>query len=172
MKNIKKAYSIIFLFVIVSCQSQERNYLTLAEFNNILIDGVKWQDIDNTKGDLSKMKILFGNNLNYKTADEPNSSIGFWDKGFYFDFEDLDESGEYQLINFSIDNSNSTISIKGISITLGDDFSKLGNIKINSYKDGTIGAIYILEGSDSDGLFIKCNPSTNKITEIEYILFN
>ena len=172
MKNIKYIHSIIILFTILSCNSQERNYLTLSEFNSITIDGVKWKDIDNTEGDLTKMRILFGNNLIHKTADEPSPSIGFWNNSFYFDFESGIDDSPYALVYFEIKNNSSTISIKGISITLGDNINKLGNIKINTYSDGTKGAIFILENSDSEGLFVKCNPTTNKITKIEYILFN
>ncbi len=172
MKNIKYIHSIIILFTILSCNSQERNYLTLSEFNNMTIDGVKWKDIDNTEGDLTKMRTLFGNNLNYKTADDPMPNIGFWNNGLSFNFESDVSDSPYTLVRFEIDNASSTISIKGISITLGDNINKLGNIKINTYRDGTKGAIFILENSDSEGLFVKCNPSTNRITEIEYILFN
>ena len=168
MKNIKYIHSIIILFTILSCNSQERNYLTLSEFNNITIDGVKWKDIDNTKGDLTKMKNLFGNNLIHKTADEPMPIISFWNNSFYFSFESVFGDSPYDLVRFKIKNNSSTISIKGISITLGDNINKLGNIKINIYSDGTKGAIFTLENSDRGDLLIECNPTTNRITKIEY----
>ncbi len=168
MKNIKYIHSIIILFTILSCNSQERNYLTLSEFNNITIDGVKWKDIFRSNGDTSKMKNLFGNNLIHKTADEPMPGIGFWNNGFYFYFESVFGDSPYALVYFEIKNNSSTISIKGISITLGDNINKLGNIKINTYSDGTKWAIFTLENSDRGNLLIECNPTTNRITEIEY----
>lgn len=174
MKNIKDFSVIIFLLITFSCMSQERNFLTQSEFNNILVDGVKWKDICETRGEINEMKTLFSNTITYKRTDDPDSSIGFWDsnKGFYFDFEDRSGNGNHELVYFSIDNTSSNITIKGMSIKLGDHISNLGNIKINTYSDGTKRVIFINENSESDGLFIKCSATTNEIIEIEYILFD
>lgn len=170
--NYKTYIIFAFLLSTISCVSQERNHLTLSEFHNILVDGVKWIDIYETKGDLTKMRTLFRESINYKTGNEPDPRISFWDKGYYFSFADLSGNGNYDLVRFSIDNNLSNITIKGKTITIGDDISSLGNIKLNTYNDGTKGAIFIAEGSDSSGLFIKYSSVTNKITEIEFIEFD
>ena len=171
MKNIIIFSTILFL-VTVSCKAQIKTYLTLTEYDNIQVDGVKWRDIGMIKGDLSKVKSLFNSEIKHETNNEPNPNIGFWDKGFYFGFEDRSGDGSYSLTDFWIDNNSSTITIKGNTFTVGDDKSKLGNIKPNTYPDGSKGYIFALKGTDSSGFFIKYNPSTNIITEIKFIDFD
>ncbi|MDA9316789.1 hypothetical protein N9Q58_02600 [Polaribacter sp.] len=161
----------MLFLVTISSLGQERTFLTETEFNNILVDGVKWIDIDETLGKVDGMKNLFGSSINYQIGIEPDPSIGFWDKGFYFDFQEGGD-GEYELFHFSIDDNLSSITIKGVTVTIGDSIHNLSGININSYQDGSSGVIFVENGSGSDGLFIKYNPSTFKITEIEYNLFD
>jgi len=164
----------------ISCKAQEINYLTKAEYDAIFIDGINWDAVRETKGDIVKMKALFGATLNFKTGTEPSLNVGFWDRGFDFEFEDRSDIGtNYSLVNIMIDNNQSNFTIKGITITIGDDISKLGLVKINIDKDGKKGIIFdSVEPSDS-AIFIEFDQITNKfnqvsniITSIEYVVFD
>ena len=178
MKNIYNIL-IILMLTTISCKAQEINYLTKAEYDAIFIDGINWDTVRETKGDVAKMKALFGATVNYKTGTEPSLSIGFWDKGFYFDFEDEGDNG-FGLVLIRIHNNQSNFTIKGITITIGDDISKLGLVKISTYKDGKKDIIFdSVEPSDS-AIFIEFDQITNKfnqvvsniITSIEYVVFD
>lgn len=171
----------VLMLTTLSCKAQEINYLTASEYDAIFIDGVNWDDIRETKGDVAKMKALFGATINYKTGTEPSLSIGFWDKGFYFDFEDRSDVGnDYSLVNISIDNNLSNFTILGKTITIGDDISKLGLVKINTDKDGKKGIIFDSIAPSDSGIFIEFDQITNKfnqvvsniITSIEYVVFD
>jgi len=181
MKNIYKI-SLFLLLISISCKAQEinYNYLTTIEYNAIFIDGVNWINIHETRGAIAKMKALFGSTLNYKTGTEPSLSIEFWDKGFYFYFEDSSDRGDnYGLNRISIDSNLSNFTIKGKTVTIGDDISKLGFVKISTYKDGTKGILFKSIEPDDTLIFIVFDQITNKfnqvsniITKIEYNAFD
>ena len=83
-KYITLKISFCFFLFLNLCYCQTRNYLTKGQFENIKVDGISLKQIVESNGEIRKMSSLFGNTLKYKKVNEPNESIGFWDKGFYF----------------------------------------------------------------------------------------
>lgn len=171
-KYIILKISICFFLFLSLCYSQTRNYLTKEQFENIKVDGVTLKQVMESNGKIKKMSALFGNTLKYKKEYEPNQSIGFWNKGFYFDFEDRSGNGAFELVNFSIDNSSSTLSINNSEITIGSTTRNMKNIAIANYKDGTKGIIYAISGHESEAIFISFNAYTKRILKIEFISFD
>lgn len=172
---MKKLKYILVLFIIAfsNCsQGQIRNNLTTSEYNDIKINNINWKQINNTKGSLNQMKALFGSNLTTKSGTEPSLYKAFWNdsKGFYFYFEENDpnDPNDYMLYTFRIEKANTNITIKGKTVTIGDNINQLGNVQINaSGSDIVFGT-----NTTDDILMIKFNPSTNLITSIEYTMFN
>ena len=168
MKTLKHI-TILFIITLSSCtQGQtKKNILTTAEYINIKINGISFTQIDATKGDISKMKALFGDNMTIKTGTEPGNMISFWDDnlGFYLHFEQ--NGPDYALNSFTILNKNSNFTILDKTVTIGSDISELGDVKINSkYLEIYFGTKYA-----SSALVIKFDPSTRKITEIEFVTY-
>lgn len=168
MKTLKYT-TILFIIAFSNCvQGQIGNILTRAEYIDMKINGISFAKINSTEGDIIQMKALFGNNMTIKTGIEPSLSIDFSDnnKGFYFSFE---ENGpdDYTLNYFTISNKNTNFTILDKTVTIGSDISELGDVKIDSREsDISFGDNY-----SSSVLIIKFDPSTKKITEIEYIEF-
>ena len=166
MKTLKYTV-ILFIIAFSNCtQGQIGNILTKAEYINIKINGINWIQIDSTKGNISKMKVLFGDNMTIKTGTEPGNMISFWNDnlGFYLHFEQ--NGPDYALNSFIISNKNSNFTILGKTVTIGSDISELGDVKIDEDSEISFGTNYT-----SDLITIKFDPSTRKITEIEYITF-
>ncbi len=155
-----------------TCVSQEINYLSEIEFDNIRVDGVAWKEIQKTNGDVKAMKSLFGNTIKFKTADDPSPRIGFWDRGFYFEFEDRSGRGNFELVHFSIKNNKSNISIKDSSATIGSDVEELDYSNSRMYGRYGSSITYMRNGSESDPLFISFWTASKKIYEIKFISFN
>lgn len=172
MKTLKYTY-ILILFTFSNCsQGQIRNELSQTEYTNIKINGISWVTIENTKGNVDQMKALFGSNITIKTGEDPSLMIHFWDsnKGFYFRFEENDPNivNDYVLVNFRISNPSSNITIQGKTVTIGDNISKLGSVKINKIgTDIVFGTTY-----SDDTLILKFDLLTQNITSIEYISFD
>jgi hypothetical protein len=172
MKNIM--LTLVILFTSISCKAQLGAYL-----NNIndteLFDGIKFNnvslgDIMVASGDLTKMKDLFGNNI----QKVPNNSGPYIGKELYngnivFGFEDETDTGNnYDLTDITIRNSSVIVNVKGLSIRIGDDKSKFGsylfNPNSNSYNftDADTGSV---------GLSFQIDSITNKVTEIKFIAY-
>ena len=168
MKTLKYI-TILFIIAFSSCtQGQIGNILTKAEYINIKINGISRTQITDTKGNISKMKVLFGDNMNIEKDTEPGNMISFWDDnlGFYFTFQE-NSLDDYVLSDFIISNKNSNFTILGKTVTIGSDISELGDVKINNKSS------YISFGTNytSDSLRITFDPSTRKITEIEFVTY-
>lgn len=171
-KYITLKISFCFFLFLNLCYCQTRNYLTKGQFENIKVDGISLKQIVESNGEIKKMSSLFGNTLKYKKVYEPNESIGFWDKGFYFDFEDRSGNGTFELVNFSIDDSISIISINNNDITIGSSIRNMKGVTVSNYDDGTKGIIYAIRGHESEAIFISFNTHTKRILKIEFISFD
>ena len=162
----------------LTAYDKERNYLTSEEFGNIKINGIRFDDIDETKGDIDKVKALFGYGglppyirTNDGTFGEKSIRIEYLQKGFWLYFVDYaisSEDNDYHLDGFEIKNSDSNITIKGKTVTIGDSIEKLGkvNIRYSSYSDVYLIIFKVKIASSS--LHIYFNPKTKKITKIKY----
>ena len=172
MKNIM--LTLVILFTSISCKAQLGAYL-----NNIndteLFDGIKFNnvslgDIMVASGDLTKMKDLFGNDI----QERANNTAPFLAKFLYknnisFGFEDETDTGNnYDLTYIKVKNSSVIVNVKGLSIRIGDDKSKFGsylfNPNSNSYNftDADTGSV---------GLSFQIDSITNKVTEIKFIAY-
>lgn len=171
-KYIILKISFCFFLFLSLCHGQTRNYLTQEQFENIKVDGVTLKQVMESNGDIKKMSALFGNTLKYKKVNEPNQSIGFWNKGFYFDFEDRSGNGAFELVNFSIDDGSSILSINNSDITIGSTTRNMKDVAIASYKDGTNGIIYAIRGRESEAIFISFDAYNKRILKIEFISFD
>lgn len=81
----------------------------------------------------------------------------------------FNSAGEMEIASFKIIDTNASITIKGITIKLGDNISKLGSIKYNVRNDGNYSIDYqAFEGCDSF-IVIDFDQSTKLITNI-YLL--
>ena len=171
MKTIQYL-TILFTIIFINCtQSQNINFLSNTEYNNIKVNGINWIQINDTQGNITEMKSLFGNDLIIQTDTEPSLIIDFWNniKGFYFSFEDYSDTGtKYSLVDFEVTNSTSNITIKNTIITVGDNISILGNIHVNqSGKDVTYGTRF-----SEDTFTIEFDTTSHKITKISYNYIN
>ena len=172
------AFSLMILsFNAVKAQDNEDNYLTSEEFGNIKINGIRFDDIEKTEGDKTKVKALLGKDIIIEKGygESYGNSITIKpkkQKGFYIVFADYDEtSNKYWIDDFEILNSNSNITIKGKTVTIGDHIKKLGkvNIRYSSYSDAYLIIFQVKMASSSLG--IEFDPKTKKITKIEYITY-
>ena len=170
MKDLKYLIIIIVIVLSHSCTyGKINNMLTVAEHNSIKVNGINLTEINNTKGDTTQMKLLFGNNTAFELESDPHSMISFWDtsKGFYFRFEltGPNLSADYTLYDFNVSNANSNVTVKGTTLTIGSDISLLGNVNV----DYTAKQIVFVTNYTSDMLILKFSDLTSKITEIQFV---
>lgn len=176
MKSISKLIFItVFLFAF-KCYSQfkkshDTNYLTSKEYREIKINGIDWNDIKATQGDISKIQHLFRKNFLTEKETEPSLYITFWDTAIYFRFEDrTDEGDHYDLVDIMIDKNIWNLTIKGSVLTVGDPISKLGKIKTLKKDDGTKYAFFMCEECNEDiSIYFDSN---DRIKEISYTVYN
>jgi hypothetical protein len=165
MKKIIICLFAAVLYSQISFAQYKGNPITLKEYYAIEINGITILDLIRTNGDYSKLKSMFGNDLQYKTIDSPNSGVEFWNSKLFMRFEEEDKI----LTNLKLFYPN-TITIKGKKVKIGDDVSALGLVKVDTSNGGY--SIYFNDEETLTASFtIEVNPSTKKITEIYYILF-
>lgn len=167
MKNI---FLIVLLFtsIIAKCQIQS-NIITQKEFDDIEINNVKFKTIKNTLGNPVEMESLFGSPLK-KIIDEDGNYYEF--EGFEIGFSSIISAGTRDkpiIGGFDITNNNSSITIQGITVTIGDDISKLGTVNFNTNKDGSKSILYQYCYGCNNFIYIDFDQTTKKITEIGFI---
>ncbi|MFS4456716.1 hypothetical protein [Maribacter sp. 2304DJ31-5] len=167
MKNI--ILTIIILFATISCKSQLNNLNDTELFDGIRFNNVTLSQIMKSKGKLNQMKILFGNNI-VEEANDTGPYIGkeLSNNNIVFSFEDETDSGNnYDLTYIDILNSNVIVNVKGLSIKIGDDKNKFGNLLFNP-SDSSYN--FTDKDTGSVGLSFKIDRS-NKVSAIELICF-
>jgi len=165
MKKIHLIITVIFISS-YSCKAQ-LNTLNRTEYYNIKINDVTFQSLYDTNGDEASMKALFGSDLLYHYENDILIRKEFWKTGvYYFDFNS-DEGDYYVPTNIDIESSSTTITVKGISVKLGDDKSIFGSLLLNT---NTNSIIFVSETGTSS-LAFKIDPFTNKIIKIEFYAF-
>lgn len=153
-------------------QDQNINYLTPNEFNAIKINGVRFDAIEKTKGDRNQMKNLFGDGFKVTEGDKGSGWILTFsnnskDFGISFIDYEISSNRDYFLYSFDV-NRPSNITIKGLTVSVGDPISKLGNVKFignEIYFDNEL-------TSDSHSLVIEVHPYFKTILSIRYITFD
>ncbi|WP_299105713.1 hypothetical protein [uncultured Tenacibaculum sp.] len=166
MKNI---FLIILLFTstLAKCQIQS-NIITQKEFDDIKINNVKFSSLKNTLGKEFNVKSLFGEPKKVEKDNNPIYegdifSIDFYYSGLEFSFY------EKEVSNIKITSNSYLITIKGITVTIGDNISKLGMVNFNTNKDGSKSIIYQYCDGCNNYIYIHFNQASKKITEIGFI---
>ncbi|MFS4456723.1 hypothetical protein [Maribacter sp. 2304DJ31-5] len=167
MKNI--ILTITILFATISCKSQLNNLNDTELFDGIRFNNVTLSQIMKSKGKLNQMKILFGNDIQEKSNDTaPFLAKFLWNDNISFGYEDETDSGNnYDLTYIRIRSSNVIVNVKGLSIKIGDDKNKFGNLLFNS-SDSSYN--FTDKDTGSVGLSFKIDRS-NKVSAIELICF-
>lgn len=119
--------SMITLFFGASMQSQKINDLSLDEYKSIKLNNILMYKVSNTFGDLNTLNNLFNFNFSLYTDTEYIKIIKLTSlsNGLEMTFQDDN------LSNFKITNNKSNLKIKGATITIGDNISKLGAVDKN-----------------------------------------
>lgn len=143
------------------------NVLTLTEYLNIQVCGVTLNSIIESKGEPTSIESLFGvpTSMNIDPDGDFNHYIY---PGFTIGFSAV-INVEMGLSGFKIIDSNCSILIKGISLKLGDNISKLGNIKYNLDTNGDYSILFVLGENFNQFIAIDYNQTTKLITKIYFI---
>jgi hypothetical protein len=162
--------TLICLFAALLCSSVgfsqfKGNTLTEEEYYAIKINDYPLLDIIRTRGAYSKLKSMFGNDLQYKTYEKPFEVVEYWNNKITIRFEEEDKILTYFKLNYP-----NTITIKGKKVKIGDDIGLLGLVKVDT-ANGAYSVYFNDEETLSASVTIEANPKTKKITEIYYILF-
>ena len=167
MKNI----TLILLLIITSiAQCQTANIISEAEYNNIEINGINLTTIKNTLGEQNDIEALFGHAIE-EVIDPDGEFTHFEYDGFNIGFSAIISGGTIDqpiLSGFKITNSNSNITIQGITVTIDDNISLLGNVVFNTMNDGNRSIVYMYCEGCNNFISIRFNQ-LNIITEIIYI---
>ena len=168
MRKIFLTFSVLIAFFVGYGQNTMLTYSEL--YDGIKFNNVTLRSIFATKGDLAQMQALFGNGI----QERPNNTGPFPGKELYNDninflFEDESGTGDdYTLTMIEVTNSNIVTKVKGLSIRIGVDKSKFGNIIMNA-KSRSYNFVDADTGTASLSFYI--DPRTNKVRAIEFILF-
>lgn len=165
---MKKIYLIITVIFIssYSCKAQ-KNKLTRTEYYNIKINDVTFQSLYDTNGDEARMKALFGSDLLYHYENDILIRKEFWKTGVYYFNFNSDEGDYYVPTSIDIKSSSTTLTVKGITVKLGDDKSVFGSLLF--FK--SINSIIFVDDTGTSSLAFKIDRSTNKISKIEFNAF-
>lgn len=168
MKNLIIIFLSLTFTSLVQCQNS--NIISSTEFDNIKINDKKFIDVKSTFGNLNSIENLFGV-ANEKNIDPDGDFFNYRFDGLSIGFSAL-LSQDYDkpiISKFEITTNVSNITIRGVTVTIGDNINLLGNMTINANTDGSRSVIYqFCEGCNSF-LSIRFNEITSKITSIEYI---
>jgi hypothetical protein len=149
-------------------QCQTANIITPTEFDNIKINGITLKSIRNTLGNQNEVETLFGIAYNTIKDDDPIYggeifSIDYYYNGFECGFY------EKELSSFEITNNNFNITIKGKTITIGDNINILGYVIFNTMNDNKKSIVYMYCEGCNNYISVRFDQTTKIITEIYYI---
>ncbi|WP_420315979.1 hypothetical protein [Ekhidna sp.] len=172
-----KKISIIILCLVITTTINAQikplstiNELTANQFENIKLNGVTLKSIWDTSGNEDAIKNLFGEptyiNKQSEFADGVISREFYFDgieMGFYNSFSSMGNLG-----GFKITSSTPSITINGITIKIGDNISKLGNVVITNMTTGGKSIVYSPDYDETTFLAIEFDESSGTIQEIIY----
>ena len=169
---MKKIYliTIISLVFTYSCKAQ-LNELTQTEFNNIKFNNVTLKSIIDTNADLTKMKMLFGNDLLYKEVNDILIYKQYWNDNLDINFNS-DTNNNYHLSDINVYNPLVNITVKGIIVKIGDNKSVFGNNVVINVNKGDNSIVFIDALTDAATLAFKIDKATNKIVSIELNVYD
>ncbi|QMU64764.1 MAG: hypothetical protein GKR88_11010 [Flavobacteriaceae bacterium] len=160
----------LFFIIIFSCKIQLNNLNDTELFDGIKFNNVSLRSIMDSKGDVTQMRALFGNDI----QQEDNNSGPFIGKDifnskFYFHYEDETDTGQdFDLTYIKVKNSSVIVNIRGLSIKIGDDRSKFGSLLFNTRFNGYV---FTDQDTGSVSLSFQIDNDTNKVTEIKFTAY-
>lgn len=160
---------LIFVLVLSSfiAKSQTSNILSKTEFNDIKVNTASLADLKKTKGKQSSLESLLGKVASF-SMDENETYYYYTFNGLKVDFSTMGKSKPY-IESFEVTSNASSITVKGVKITIGDNISKLGNIVFSVGRNGSK-SILFTECEDCDSFInIEFDQSSNVITKISYL---
>jgi hypothetical protein len=167
MKKIVLVLLVILFYNQFSYSQIKVNLLSNKEYEQIKINDIPLFDVIRTNGEYSKLKSMFGNDLQYKTYEKSFEVVEYLNNKIVARFEEDDKILTYVKLYYP-----STLTIKGKRVKLGDDISELGLVIIDTTSSPGIYSIdYADEETYTASFTIEVNPNTKKITDIYYILF-
>ncbi len=157
----------VFLFVVTSfvAKSQTSNILSGSDYQNIKINNVIITDLKKAKGKKASVEKLLGAATSF-TKDENEIYHYFKFNGLSVDFV---MRGKPYIESFEINNNQASITIKGTTVTVGDNISKLGDVVFMVARNGDK-SILFTDCEDCDSFVnIEFDQGTNVITKISYM---
>jgi hypothetical protein len=162
MKNILLILT-LSLTSLASCQITS-NIITKTDFYNIKINNSTLNDIQATKGIRQQVRDLIPAIIKNATEEpEEDNYYSYKYDGFNLAFE------ENEIIAFKIPKNNWNITIQGVTVTIGTNISALGNVVLNTQKNGNKSIIYQYCDGCNNFIYIYFDQFTNEITEIGFI---
>ncbi|TXD47828.1 hypothetical protein [Polaribacter sp. IC063] len=162
MKNILLIL-MLSLTSLASCQISS-NIIPKTAFYNIKINNITLNDIQATTGIRQQVRDLIPAIIQNATEEpEEDNYYSYKYDGFNLAFE------ENEIIAFKIIKNNWNITIQGITITIGDNISALGNVVFNTDADGGKSIVYQYCDGCNNFIYIDFDQQTNKITKIGFI---
>ncbi|QMU64442.1 MAG: hypothetical protein GKR88_09185 [Flavobacteriaceae bacterium] len=139
------------------------NIISYTDFYNIKINNITLNDIQATGGIREQVRNLIPAAINKSTEEPEENYYDYFYDGFEIGFS------ENEIIAFDITKNNWNITIQGVTVTIGDDISVLGNVAINDDADGGKSINYQYCDGCNNFIYIEFDKYTNKITEIGFI---
>ncbi|QMU64466.1 MAG: hypothetical protein GKR88_09330 [Flavobacteriaceae bacterium] len=169
MKNILFILTLILTSSLVRCQVTS-NIISKTEFYNIKINNITLDDIQATEGNQIELINLIPATIQESNID-PNGEFCYYTyDGFEIGFSGNLGTIEHPILgSFKITKDNWNITIQGITVTIGDNISILGNVVINNDVGGGKSIIYQYCDGCNNFIYIDFDQYTNKITEVGYI---
>ena len=154
----------------ITCSRAQLNNINNDEFGeSIKFNNVSLGTIMKTKGDIKKIRALFGSNMQ-ELSNNTGIYIGkeLYDNNVVLSFEDETGTGnDYNLTTIYVLNYFAVVKVKGLSIKKGDDKSKFKDFLFNA-KDSSYN--FTDRDTGSVGLSFKISKY-NKVSAIELICF-
>jgi hypothetical protein len=160
----------MILLVTVSCKAQLNNLNDTELFEGIQFNNVTLSQIMKSKGNLTEIKNLIGNDIQ-EISNNSGPYIGkeLYNSNIVFGFEDETDTGNnYDLTDITIRNSSVIVNVKGLSIKIGDDKSIFRSLLFNS-TDSSYN--FTDQDTGSVGLSFKIDKTTNKVSEIKFTAY-
>ncbi|WP_348715405.1 hypothetical protein [Tenacibaculum sp. 190130A14a] len=161
----QKLLVLVFTFVCLVAKGQTVNVVSASDIDNIKINSTTLSDLKKTYGKKDKVEAFFGAPASYNVTVN-NSYYQFRYDGFKLDFSTLNKKKAY-IESFEISTNKNTFAIKGVTVAVGDNISKLGEVKVSTARNGAKSILY--SPCEDCDLFINIDfDASNTITKITY----
>lgn len=161
----QKLLALVCMFMCLAIKAQTVNVVSSSDIDNIKINSTALSDLKKTHGKKDKVEAFFGAPATYNVTVN-DSYYQFRYDGFNLDFSTLNKKKPY-IESFELSTNKNTFTIKGITVTVGENISKLGDVKISTARNGAKSILY--STCEDCDLFINIDfDASNTITKITY----